>query len=105
MPSTAVIQTNATTTIVAARPGYAIRVLAWCLSFSAAANAKFQSHALPTDLTGWFYGGVNVQAVSPSLGSDVNRGHFQTLPGEALDINLSAAGSVGGYVVYEYVGT
>jgi hypothetical protein len=104
MPSTTIIATSATTTLVPGKAGYAVRVLAWSLSFSGAVNCKFQSHVTPTDLTGLFYGGANVQAVSPSLGSDVNRGHFQSLIGEALDINLSAAVAVGGYVIWEYCG-
>jgi hypothetical protein len=104
MATTTPIAISATATVVAAKAGYCVRVYSYVLSFSGAVNAKFQSHVGPTDLTGLIYSsGVTGYAVSPSLGIDVHRGQFQSLPGEALDINLSASVATGGYLVWEYV--
>ena len=102
MPTTA-ISNAATGTVVAAQAGYAVRVYAFALSWSGTTNLKWQSHTTPTDLTGLFYGVVNSQVNSPSLGLNVHMGQFETLVGEALDLNNSASVAVGGYVVWEYV--
>lgn len=84
------------TTIVAAVGGKQIRVLQWIITTNAAVNFKFQSHVTPTDITGLFYSGAQGGA-----GGAFNPvGHFQTVSGEALDINLSGAVAVGGYLVY-----
>ena len=50
----------------------------------------------PTDLTGLAYLTANGGYVVPYYGG----GHFQTLSGESLDLNLSAAVAVGGWLVY-----
>ena len=62
-------------------------------------NAKFQSHVTPTDLTGLFYLG----ATSGVGGAYCPLGHFQTVAGEALDINLSGSVAVGGVLTYVLV--
>lgn len=84
------------TTIVAAVTSKKIRVLSWTLVANGAVNAKWQSHVTPTDKTGLHYfaanGGISVP-FSPV-------GHFETVAGEALDINLSGAVAVGGSLVY-----
>jgi hypothetical protein len=84
------------TTIVAAVTSKKIRVLSYVITTNAAVNAKFQSHVTPTDKTGLIYGGAN-GGVSSGY-SPV--GHFETVAGEALDINLSAAVAVGGHLTY-----
>lgn len=84
------------TTIVSAVTSKKIRVLAWSLVCNAAVNVKWQSHVTPTDLTGLHYFGAN-GGISVPL-SPV--GHFETVAGEALDINLSGAQAVGGSLVY-----
>lgn len=83
-------------TVVAAVAGKKIRVLDYCLSFSGAVNAKFQTGAGGTDLTGLHYGAANAQVP----GSFNPLGKFETAAGALLNLNLSAATAVGGYVVY-----
>lgn len=94
--STIVASAGGATTIVAAQAGQRIVVLCWDLVASAAVNVKWQSHVTPTDLTGLYYlatnGGAAV-AFSPV-------GHFRTLVGEALDLNLSSAVAVGGSLTW-----
>lgn len=84
------------TEIVALVSSKKIRVLSWNLVVNAAVNVKWQSHVTPTDKTGLHYfaanGGISV-AFNPY-------GHFETVAGEALDINLSGAVAVGGSLVY-----
>lgn len=81
---------------VAAVTSKKIRVLGYSLVAAGAVNVKFQSHVSPTDLTGLMdfagNGGISVP-FSPV-------GHFETVAGEALDINLSGAVAVGGHLVY-----
>lgn len=97
-PKFAKISTSASgvTTVVALVAAKKIRVLAWSIVVNAAVNVKWQSHTAPTDITGLHYfaanGGINVP-FSPV-------GHFETVAGEALDINLSGAVAVGGSLVY-----
>jgi len=85
-----------TSTIVATVSAKRIRVVQWIATTKAAVDFKWQSHG-GTDLTGLFYsagaGGGAGGAFSPV-------GHFQTVSGEALDINLSVATTVGGSLVY-----
>ena len=108
MPQTLALAASASgaTTVIPARAGYAVRVYAGVVSLSGAVNVKFQSHNAPTDLTGLYYGAAAGATVTfAGLGSEQRRGHFQTLAGEALDINLSGATAVGGHLVWEYVGS
>lgn len=84
-------------TIVAAVTSKKIRVIAWEVVVNAAVNFKWQSHVTPTDLTGLYYmsgqGGGVARAFNPV-------GYFETVAGEALDLNLSGAIAVGGSLVY-----
>lgn len=73
-----------------------IRVLAAFLSVAGTVNVKFQSHVTPTDLTGLLYGVATVGIVLPYN----PLGWFETVSGEALDLNLSTATAVGGVIVY-----
>lgn len=84
------------TTIVALVSSKKIRVLAWSVVCNAAVNVKWQSHVTPTDLTGLHYFAANGGITVPF--SPV--GYFETVAGEALDINLSSAVAVGGSLVY-----
>lgn len=91
-----VASASGATTIVAAVAAKKIRVLSWQVVCNAANNVKWQSHVTPTDLTGLHYFAINggvVATFSPI-------GYFETIVGEALDINLSAAQAVGGSLVY-----
>jgi hypothetical protein len=96
MFSTIVASSSGATTIVAAVTSKKIRVLALQLIANAAVNVKWQSHVTPTDLTGLAYMAANGGYVLPF--NPV--GWFQTVSGEALDINLSGAFAVGGSLTY-----
>lgn len=94
-----VASASGVTNLVAAQAGKSIRVLQALLISNGAVNVKFQSHVTPTDLTGLLYLIANTgfsTGFSPI-------GHFQTTIGEALDINLSQAIAVGGYLTYTLV--
>lgn len=84
------------TTLIAAVTSKKIRVIALYLTSNGAVNVKFQSHVTPTDLTGLGYEVANTGFVLPY--NPV--GWFQSIAGEALDINLSASVAVGGSLVY-----
>jgi hypothetical protein len=92
----AVIAVSATGTIVALVAAKKIRVVALQLTASAGVNVKWQSHVTPTDITGLAYFAANGGYVLPYNPA----GWFQTIAGEALDINLSAAVAVGGSLTY-----
>jgi len=82
-------------TVVAAVTDKKIRVLAFRLSCNGAVNAKFQSDT--TDLTGLLYMDA---AGKGEVGPFCPVGLFETASGIALQLNLSGAVAVGGYVVY-----
>lgn len=88
--------TSGVSELIAAVATKRIVVRALYLVANDAVNVKFQSHTTPTDLTGLAYLAQNGGLVLPYSGS----GWFQTIAGEALDINLSAAIAVGGAIVY-----
>lgn len=85
-------------TVVAAVSSKKLRVLAWDLKVNAAVNAKWQSHVTPTDLTGLYYCGAQGDGIARTAGDGTFL--FETVAGEALDINLSGAVAVGGSVTY-----
>jgi hypothetical protein len=83
-------------TVVAAVPDYKIRVLALSLSASAAVNAKFQSGAGGTNLTGLRY-----MATNGTWDLPYNKlGWFETGVSALLNLNLSGAIPVGGCITY-----
>lgn len=84
------------TLVAAAGAGKKIRVLAATLSFNGSVNAKFQSGAGGTDLTGLTYGVVNAGFVLPYN----PHGWFETAANTLLNLNLSAAVAVGGMLTY-----
>jgi len=83
-------------TLVAAVATKQIRVLAFRVNGSAAVNWKFQSET-GGDITGLFYCAAAGQG---EIGAYSPVGLFETVAGEALQLNLSAAVAVGGYLVY-----
>lgn len=83
-------------TIVAAVTGKKIRVLAYVLVASAAVTARFESAADGTALTGQMQVGAN--GIVPSGYNPL--GHFETVAGELLNLELSGAISVDGHVTY-----
>jgi hypothetical protein len=84
------------TQIVSAVSGKRIRVVAYAISSSATINIKFRSGT--TDITGIL--SVTQRGVTTH---SYDGGLFQTAVGQPLNINLSAAATVGGYVVYRLV--
>ena len=83
-------------TVVAAVADKNIKVLALTLSASAAVNAKFQSAAGGTDLTGLYYLTTNSQLVLPYC----KLGWFETAASALLNLSLSGAVPVGGCLTY-----
>lgn len=90
------VSSSGVNVIVSAVASKIIVVRAVLLVANAAVNAKWQSHTTPTDLTGLAYLAANGGYVLPYYAG----GYFQTLSGESLDLNLSGAVAVGGFVVY-----
>jgi hypothetical protein len=83
-------------TLVAAVGGAKIRVLAYNFIANGTVNAKFQSGAGGTDLTGLKYCVANMGLCAPF--NPV--GWFETASNTLLNLNLSAAIAVGGELVY-----
>ena len=93
---------GATTIVPKPPPGVAIVVLSLALSNGAgtANTVNLQSHTTTSVTTGNFYLAAAVgSGPALTLGS---AGIFATVPGEALDINLSAATAVGVTLSYAY---
>ena len=88
--------TSGAHTVVAAIAGKRIRVTQVVLIADDVTTVKFQSHTTPTDLTGTLSLGAHT-GFAP--GWEPN-GHFETLTGEALDINLGSSSIVGGWLTY-----
>lgn len=94
--ATIAVSGSGNNTLVSAVTGKKIRVLNYVFMASGTVNAKFQSGASGTDLTGLFYMVANTGA-----SSGVNKyGHFETAAGSLLNFNLSGATAVGGHLSY-----
>lgn len=86
--------------LVAAVTGKSIRVIAAVLVASGGANTvRFESDASGTALSGQMDIADNGQLVMPLNGY----GWFQTVAGELLNLELSAATAVAGFIVYQEV--
>lgn len=83
-------------TLIAAVTGKKIRVLAYNIIANAAVNAKFQSAAGGTDLTGLKYFSANGGICAPFN----PLGWFETASAALLNLSLSGAVAVGGELVY-----
>jgi hypothetical protein len=96
-PKFAVIAASASgdNTLVSAVGGKKLRVLNYVLMSNGTVNAKFQS-STAGDITGLLYLVANTGASS----SFNPVGHFETVSGEALELNLSGAIAVGGHLSY-----
>jgi hypothetical protein len=88
--------TSGNNTIVAAVTSKKIRVLAAVFVGISNVNAKFQSGASGTDLTGLFYLAASTGAALPYNPA----GWFETASNTLLNLNLSAAINVGGCLTY-----
>lgn len=82
--------------IVAAVSGKQIRVINCMMIASGAVNAKFQSSAGGTDVTGTLPLTANSGFTQP----ESRVGWFETVAGESLNLNLSGAVQVGGCLAY-----
>lgn len=96
-PKFAAISASASgdTVVVAAVASKKIRVVSYMFQSAGAVDVRFRSGAA-TNLTGALPNAANTGAAAGF--SPV--GHFETVAGEALNINLSAAVAVGGHVAY-----
>lgn len=99
LPFTIVASASGVTQQIAGVATKQIVVCAFIITVNAAVNIKWQSHTIPTDLTGLYYFTEKGGAVAPFIQS----GWFRTIAGEALDLNLSSAVAVGGHGVYVLV--
>ena len=88
--------TSGNNTLIAAVTSKKIRVLAVAFMADGAVNAKFQSGAGDTDLSGLFYMVANTGAALPYNPA----GWFETASNTLLNLNLSAAIAVGGCITY-----
>jgi hypothetical protein len=88
--------TSGDTQVVAAVSNRRIVVVAYAVVASATVNIRFRSGS--TDITG------SMRLVEGGgIAHSYDAGLFQTATGQALNINLSANATVGGYVVYRTV--
>lgn len=87
-------------TIVAAVTGKQIWVLKLALISNAAVNAKFQSGASGTDLTGLFYLAANTGFALQQDSGNIACPWFKTATGALLNLNLSSGVAVGGVLTY-----
>jgi len=90
------VSSSGNNTLVAAVTGKKIRVLGYNLIANGSVNAKFQSGAGGTDLTGLKYLVVN-SGISVGY---TPTGWFETAAATLLNLNLSAAVAVGGELIY-----
>ena len=87
-------------TLVAAVTGKQIWVLKVAMMSNGTVNAKFQSGASGTDLTGLFYLVANTGFVMPQDGGEQATPWFVTATGSLLNLNLSGSVAVGGVLTY-----
>src|SRR5205085_1567401 len=94
--ATIAASTSGNNTIVSAVTSKKLRVLAAQLISNGTVNAKWQSGASGTDLTGLAYLVANAGYVLPFNPA----GWFETAATTLLNLNLSAAVAVGGSILY-----
>jgi hypothetical protein len=88
--------TSGNNTIVAAVPGKIIRVYQLLLVSAGEVTTRWESAAGGTALTGF----MPLVASSGYAPSFCPVGHFETVEGELLNLELSATITVGGWIVY-----
>ena|SRR6185436_7646277 len=102
---TIAVNSNTNVALVAAVAGTTVRVVAYALSAQGAVNVKFSSGngVVNTDLCGpmAMVAGTPLVSPTPLSWSGEGRPQFQTVKGQALNLNLSVTNSVGGYVIVE----
>jgi hypothetical protein len=87
-------------TVVAAVAGKKIRVKAWSVSNLTAAAQAVKWRSGTTDLTGLWGAGAAIGTIATHDLAPGNDFYFETVAGQALVLNLSAAVAVGGSVQY-----
>ena len=90
------VSSSGATTIVAAVSGKTIRILSLYLVVGGAVNLNWQSHLTTSDADGTQDFAANGGIVLPFNPA----GWFDTVQGEALDINTSNGSQVGGNLTY-----
>jgi len=88
--------TSGDNTLVAAVSGKKIRVVSVVLIASAAVNVRFESGASGTALTGQ----MNLTTNSGFAPGFIPIGHFETATNTLLNLELSSANSVDGWITY-----
>lgn len=87
-------------TVVAAVAGKKIRVKAWSVSNLTAAAQAVKWRSGTSDITGLFGAGATIGTIAAHSLAPANDFYFETVAGQALVLNLSAAVAVGGSVQY-----
>ncbi len=89
--------------LLAASPGVIYRVVGYCLTGASTVTFKFQSAS--TDLTGaqTMAAGVSNPYFAPLRYKSDPTCICQTVAGEALNLRLSDAVAVGGFIIYERI--
>lgn len=95
-----VVQASGTSTIVVGVPNRSIRVINVFLTVSANCTLQWQSHALPTNITG----ASPITATGGYVLPSDYFGWFQTLPGESLDLVVTGGATAAGVLSYNLVG-
>lgn len=93
----AFVQLAASGEVLPAVAGYRYRVYGFIISSLLATNVKFQSAATDISLT------MNLPATGGIVVGQINLSWFKTAIGEALNLNMSAATTVGVQVIYDLV--
>jgi hypothetical protein len=92
--------TSGDNTLVAGVTGKRIRVLQFALVAVGAVTVRFESAASGTALTGQMSFAANGGIAPPFCPV----GHFETVAGELLNLELGGAVSVDGWLVYQLIG-
>lgn len=95
-----VATTSGDTVVVVGVGGKKIRVLSLAINAFGDANVEFQDAATGTSRSGLFDMGTSAGKAKGLVLAFSPVGHFETLVGVGLDINLSAAVTVEGHLVY-----
>ena len=88
--------TSGNNTLVAAVARHKIRVISYTLVAAGAVAVRFESAAGGTALTGV----MTLATGTPLVNGTAREGHFETVAGELLNMELGGAVQVSGHLVY-----
>lgn len=90
--------------IVAAKTGLVIRLLHYVLVSAGTVTVQWQSHTVPTNLTGAMTLIEGVPLVCPPTPNTIpkRQSYVDALVGESLDLNLGSGVQVSGHIEYVY---